>query len=92
MDEGSEPKHTPEPWRDGQTGDSIIASMPHGPFPHSAYDYYGGYLVCESLSASDRRRIIACVNACKGISTADLEALQAGANYALVLYKANSER
>ena len=36
-------------------------------------EYYGGHLIAESVSPANRRRIIACWNACEGISTEALE-------------------
>lgn len=36
-------------------------------------EYYGGHLIAESITSANSRRIVACVNACEGISTESLE-------------------
>ena len=66
--------HSKEPWRDGRTSDSILSSeeSPRQLDP-TTEAYYGGQLVAESMTCQDRRRIIACVNACAGIPTEMLE-------------------
>jgi hypothetical protein len=61
----AETKHSPEPWR-------VIAD-------YAAMDAYGGQTCIASGGdggAVNARRIVACVNACAGLST---EALEAGA-------------
>jgi len=37
--------------------------------------YYGGHLIGESMSHANAERVIACVNACRGIPTAILLAM-----------------
>lgn len=69
-------KHTAEPWRIGKMG-AVVADIPVPEMNGSdAVEYYGGHLVGESITPSNARRIVACVNACKGILT---EALESGA-------------
>jgi len=66
----SENKHTPEPWRtDAECG-----------FPQDLHDSKGNlFLRCgsdfdnEIYGEANARRIVACVNACSGISTDNLE-------------------
>lgn len=36
-------------------------------------EYYGGHLIAESITSANARRIVACVNACEGISTDAIE-------------------
>ena len=65
-----ENKHTPEPWRtDAECG-----------FPQDIHDSKGNlFLRCgsdfdnEIYGEANARRIVACVNACSGISTDNLE-------------------
>ena len=56
-------EHTPEPWqwRDELlwSGDSIVVA--------------GDGYRCLDMVEADARRIVACVNACAGVSTEDLE-------------------
>ncbi len=72
-------QHSKEPWRVGKSGDSVVCDDATGVrFPaldDAELNHYGGQLVCESVSAADQRRIVACVNACAGISTEALEAV-----------------
>ena len=66
----NENKHTPEPWRtDAECG-----------FPQDLHDSKGNlFLRCgsdfdnEIYGEANARRIVACVNACSGISTDNLE-------------------
>ena len=66
----NENKHTPEPWRtDAECG-----------FPQDIHDSKGNlFLRCgsdfdnEIYGEANARRIVACVNACSGISTDNLE-------------------
>lgn len=76
----SEPKHSPEPWRyDGVQ--AVVAGHKNDPMrPGETFlhrEWYGGLLVCESIHPEDARRVVACVNFCAGVDTADLEALAA---------------
>ena len=58
----------------GGPGDAIVMACPPDVNPDDdSVRYYGGLLVCESASAEWRRRIVACVNACAGIPTDQLE-------------------
>lgn len=54
-------KHTPEPWK--------VQPMEYG----TAIIDSEGYEIRPSRFPEDARRIVACVNACAGISTDDLE-------------------
>jgi hypothetical protein len=51
-------KHTPEPWKVSGTEHIVVG---------------GTYVVALDCKPADARRIVACVNACAGISNADLE-------------------
>lgn len=64
----NELKHTPEPWRVGRH--AVVADVPvvGGCSGTDDVDYYGGHLVCETVTEANAERIIACVNACKGIN------------------------
>lgn len=72
-------QHTPGRLREGNPSDAIVSDQPvHGGFTDEARAYYGGHLVAESVSTANRRRIIACWNACESVPTEVLEAQQAG--------------
>lgn len=68
-------------WRQNKVkyGDAIVSDTPDGcRFPclkDEDFRFYGGHLVCESVSEEHARRIVACVNACEGVSTEALEEL-----------------
>lgn len=70
-------EHTREPWRVGKCSASMGVVVSDEPVPEingsDAVDYYGGHLVAESVTPANARRIVACVNACAGISTEELE-------------------
>lgn len=69
--------HTNEPWRVGKTG-GVVADAPIPEMLGSnEVEYYGGHLVCESVTKSNAARIVACVNACAGIETSLLESIHA---------------
>jgi hypothetical protein len=44
--------HTPGPWRAGKASDQVVADVPieAGPGGSDSVDYYGGYLVAESVA------------------------------------------
>ncbi len=67
-------KHTKEPWRVG----NHCCIVSDTPIPEvdsvSSVEYYGGHCICESVTDANAERIIACVNACQGITTEALEA------------------
>lgn len=68
-------EHSREPWRVGKHSFIVDNS---GANPLSSADdvrLYGGYLVAESVFLNDARRIVACVNACEGIPTDELESI-----------------
>lgn len=52
-------EHTKEPWSMDAVSGNIIGN--------------NGELICESVTPKDARRIVACVNACAGLSTELLE-------------------
>lgn len=59
----------------GVPADAIVMACPPDVNPDDdSVRYYGGLLVCESASFEWRRRIVACVNACCGIPTDQLDA------------------
>ena len=68
----SESKHTPEPWRVGIPGtvvsDSSEGITIRGGTGEEAVNFFGGNLICESVSVINAARIVECVNAMKGIS------------------------
>lgn len=73
--------HTMEPWSVRELGEdcfitaAIEPGMPYGPeIMGDDYTGYGG----EERKKADARRIVACVNACAGISTEALEACRSG--------------
>jgi hypothetical protein len=52
-------KHTPGPWKIGK-GSFIISDSPSPGIPGSdEVDYYGGHLICESVSKSNATLIAA---------------------------------
>lgn len=67
-------QHTPEPWREGKAG-GVVADTPiEGGLMGSAdVEYYGGHLIAESCTKANVARIVACVNACKGLTNEQLE-------------------
>lgn len=63
-------------WKAGSAGGSIVTDQAGpgcGPMDEETRTYYGGYLIAESISPANKRRILACVNACAGITTEQLE-------------------
>jgi hypothetical protein len=61
-------KHTPEPWKVwDHDGDACIEALIIEP------DIYGD--ISTSLSFANASRIVACVNACAGMETAELESM-----------------
>lgn len=54
-------KHTPKPWVDGNTADSIVTKEPSLDagmgWVADAYRYYGGNLVCESVAPKNKALI-----------------------------------
>lgn len=65
-------EHTQEPWRLG-IGYTVIANDPVPEMPGSEHvEYYGGHLIAESVVHRNARRIVACVNACAGLSDAEV--------------------
>jgi len=76
--------HTPEPWLASPYRGMIVGCQPApGTDPRHFHSEEGGWIVGESMSEHDRRRILACVNACAGISTKDLEAIYQGPTHTL---------
>ena len=67
-------KHTPEPWRVGRPGTVVSDTPVPGMGGSDAVEYYGGHLIGESIIEANARRIVACVNALKNVSTEWLEA------------------
>ena len=65
--------HTPEPWRVGRPGAVVSDTPVPGMGGSDAVEYYGGHLIGESIIEANARRIVACVNACRGIGTDELE-------------------
>lgn len=64
-----EQKHTPEPWKAeyaGEEGRLDIVAKDTGPWD-------GDVTLAMNIGEANARRIVACVNACAGISTENLE-------------------
>lgn len=60
--------HTPEPWRVGRPF-TVVSDTPVPEMGGSdAVEYYGGHLIGESIIEENARRIVACVNACAGMT------------------------
>lgn len=56
------PVHTPLPWRVGKTG-SVVADAPvPGLRGSDDTDYYGGHLICESVTPSNAEFIVRACN------------------------------
>jgi hypothetical protein len=69
MTTASETQHTPEPWKvyDGRGGYIYVGpAVPDDPVVAVCHDYLAD-------SAANARRIVACVNACAGIPTEELD-------------------
>ncbi|MGL5280723.1 MAG: hypothetical protein ACRC8W_03080 [Plesiomonas shigelloides] len=65
--------HNPSPWRFGDMYNSIVCDTYIFEIKGSdAVDAYGGHMICESVAKRNAARIIACVNACEGVSNEDL--------------------
>lgn len=64
--------YTKGSYRKGNHG-SIVTDTPIPGNDESSIKFYGGYLVCESITDENARRIIAEHNACLGITTKALE-------------------
>ena len=54
-------EHTPGPWRVGDSPFCVVADVPapNDATGHNAVDYYGGYLIAESIRGIDDARLIA---------------------------------
>jgi hypothetical protein len=77
-------EHTLGLLREGTPSDTIVsdAAVPGGPTQkHEWLSYYGGHLVAESITTVNRRRLIACWNACDGIPSALLTGGETLAHY-----------
>jgi hypothetical protein len=54
------PKHSPAPWRPGDTADSIVCDAPDlGPEDSDARRFYGGGVVAESVAPQNKPAIMA---------------------------------
>ena len=70
----SNPAYTKEPWRVGNYHCCVVSDTPiDGVDSESSVEYYGGHCICESCTDANADRIVACVNACAGITTDALE-------------------
>ena len=66
------PAHTPEPWR--YVDESTPAAVEMGLRDYAIESDDGGFDIASLVSSeADARRIVAAVNACRGISTESLE-------------------
>ncbi|MBA7546017.1 hypothetical protein ES705_38399 [subsurface metagenome] len=58
-------KHKPGSWRLGKRGDTVVADSRTAERPGAGHDdhddieYYGGYLVCESIATKEIAQLIA---------------------------------
>lgn len=56
-------KHTPGPWSVGPKGGCVVSVAPIQDIPegtgHADIEYYGGYLICESIWRNEDARLIA---------------------------------
>lgn len=53
-------KHTPGPWRIGKSGGVVSDAPIEGGVPGTAdVDYYGGHLICETVTSANARLIAA---------------------------------
>lgn len=74
-------KHTPEPWITDATGDGgdiarhIMNANGHGPVYIARLPMVGTLGRAYKSQEANARRIVACVNACEGITTERLEDL-----------------
>lgn len=66
----SEPQHTPEPW--GHIRGQILSPMADDPTTANVVADCGW----EPQGLADARRIVAAVNACRGVKTDELESLE----------------
>lgn len=67
--------HAPEPWLAAPMYGAIVACQPTPGDRRPMDTEYGGFILGEGMHAANRRRILACVNACKGIPTEALEGI-----------------
>lgn len=75
-EEKAKPAYTKEPWRVGNYHCCVVSDTPIPEIDsESSVEYYGGHIICESCTDANADRIVACVNACAGITT---EALNKG--------------
>jgi len=55
--------HTPGTWRAGKTGESVVSDQPLPGYDakggHDHVEYYGGYLIAESIWRAEDRALIA---------------------------------
>lgn len=90
-------KHTPEPWITDATGDGgdiarhIMNANGHGPVYIARLPMVGTLGRAYKSQEANARRIVACVNACKGITTADLETMVASMSIERQLKKSKPE-
>jgi hypothetical protein len=64
-------RHTPEPWAISSDGDVMVNTAPLRKIVVSGFSL--SIAGRDDLAAANARRIVACVNACAGISTDELE-------------------
>lgn len=50
----SEPTFNKGVWRDGNTVDSIVTDMPEGIARDEIADFYGGYVIAETVSGNNK--------------------------------------
>lgn len=75
----NETKHTPEPWQYTESGVTMVSIIE----PDGHTIFHCNTLLnstAQRLKMENARRIVACVNACAGIPTVDLENAQSRQN------------
>lgn len=66
-------EHTKEPWSIAKHDKSIVICFQGEKTPHGTTPYFAGGGSLEDERNANARRVVACVNACKGIDTVELE-------------------
>ena len=72
---GPHVEYSPEPWLSAPFYGAIVTAQPCPGSKRLIDTEYGGFLVAEGFSFENRRRVLACVNVCRGLPTELLESL-----------------
>lgn len=68
--------HTPEPWNIDPQGTAIYVTFVDG-YENEILDCWTAGRIDVDMAKANARRIVACVNACKGLETDDIESMVA---------------